>query len=99
MTFHEAQRWSAYLQKHGLNSNSRAIVPKLEQGFALLATLLVNTNGGFKGGRQAKIEDFLPDRSDEAGDTPESVQALLASLWSGKASGPKRRLWKRPGKS
>jgi hypothetical protein len=97
MSHWEAMRWLAYFRKHGYSSANRATVPQLQQGFALLASILVNVNGGYKGGKQAKITDFLPSEEMDKDGQPEDVAALLASLWSGKRKDgvPERKLWKR----
>jgi len=88
LTHREAVQWAAYFRKRGLASASGALVPHIQQGFALLASILVNVHGGYQGGGKAKIEDFLPrdaapDENAEPA-SPETVAALLSSLWSGK---------------
>lgn len=48
---------------------------RLEEGFALLATVLNNVHGG-----KAKFDDFLPDRGfrpEPAAATPQDLLALL----------------------
>lgn len=96
MTYLEAMRWAAYFRKHGYASQSQGSVPEIQRGFALLASILINVNGGYKNGNKAKMEDFLPNRNAEQNGEVEDVAALLSSLWSGKAKeGKKRKLWKR----
>lgn len=97
MTYREALQWGAYFKAHGYSSRSAAVVPELQRGFALLASILINVNGGYKGGKQAKITDFLPTEEMHKDGQPEDVAALLASLWSGKRKDgvPERKLWKR----
>lgn len=48
---------------------------RLEQGFAMLATLLNNVHGG-----KATFDDFLPDRSFKAETVAATPQDLLALL-------------------
>lgn len=96
MTYSEALRWAAYFRKHGYASQTSGTIPEIQRGFALLASILINVNGGYQGGRKAKIEDFLPQREGESDGSPEDVAALLSSLWSGKGKeGQKRKIWKR----
>lgn len=97
MTYREAMQWGEYFRRHGYASQSRATVPEVQRGFALLASTLINVNGGYKGGRTAKIEDFLPQREDDSSGSPEDVAALLSSLWSGKKAPdrPAKRIWRR----
>ena len=96
MTYLEAMQWAAYFKRHGYASQTSGAIPEVQKGFALLASILINVNGGYQGGRKAKIEDFLPQHEGESDGSPEEVAALLSSLWSGKAKeGGKRRLWKR----
>lgn len=97
MTYPEVLRWAAYFRKHGYASQTSGTIPAVQRGFALLASILVNVNGGYKGGKQAKITDFLPAEEMHKDGQPEDVAALLASLWSGKRKDgvPERKLWKR----
>ena len=96
MTYHEALQWGVYFKNHGYASQTSGAIPEIQRGFALLAAILINVNGGYKGGTQAKIEDFLPGhQADKDGDFAD-VAVLLSSLASGKKEGSKRKLWKRP---
>lgn len=96
MTYLEAMRWAEYFRKHGYASQTSGAIPQIQQGFALLASILINVNGGYQGGRKAKIEDFLPGNGTDPDGSPEDVAALLSSLWSGKSKeGQKRKIWKR----
>lgn len=96
MTYSEALHWADYFRKHGYASQTSGTIPEIQRGFALLASILINVNGGYQGGRKAKIEDFLPGSGDDSDGTPEDVAALLSSLWSGKSKeGQKRKIWKR----
>lgn len=96
MTYSEALRWAAYFKKHGYASQTQGTIPEVQRGFALLASILINVNGGYQGGKKAKIEDFLPGGGGDSDGSPEDVAALLSSLWSGKGKeGQKRRIWKR----
>jgi hypothetical protein len=98
MTYREAMQWGAYFKAHGYSSRSAALVPELQRGFALLAAILINVNGGYQGGKKAKIEDFLPKRGEETTGDAEDVAALLASLWGGKKSDRQKKLWRRRNK-
>lgn len=95
MSYMEAVRWAAYFKKHGYASLSRGSVPEVQRGFALLASILINVNGGYKNGNKAKIDDFLLSRHGEQEGGVEDVAALLSSLWSGKQDRPARKLWRR----
>ena len=96
MSYREALRWGVYFRKHGYASQTSGTIPEVQRGFALLASILINVNGGYKGGKQAKIEDFLPGASaDKDGDFGD-VAALLSSLSGGRKEASKRKLWKRP---
>jgi len=95
MTYMEAMRWAAYFKKHGYASRSQGSMPEIQRGFALLASILINVNGGYKNGNKAKIEDFLPKRHGETEGGVKDVAALLSSLWSGKQDKPVRKLWRR----
>lgn len=100
MSYPEAMRWAAYFKKHGYASLSQGSTPEIQRGFALLASILINVNGGYKNGNKAKVEDFLPSRLGEQEGGVEDVAALLSSLWSGNAeAGRKRKLWKRASSS
>jgi len=59
-------------QKGSLNLGLR-----IEDGFALLATILNNLHGG-----KAKFDDFLPDREPKPEPKPATPQDLLALLQS-----------------
>lgn len=64
LTYREALDWIAYLRKRGtLHTGMR-----LEAGFALLASLIVQTNGG-----KARMQDFMPHAREDEAVTPESV--------------------------
>lgn len=97
MTYREAMQWMAYFSKHGYASQTSGAIPEVQRGFALLASILVNVNGGYQGGRKAKLEDFLPQREGQSDGSPEEVAALLSSLWSGKKTSdrPKKSIWRR----
>lgn len=97
MTYPEVLRWAAYFKKHGYASQTSGTIPEVQRGFALLASILVNVNGGYQGGRKAKMEDFLPQREGQSDGSPEEVAALLSSLWSGKKNSdrPKKSIWRR----
>ena len=98
MTYREALQWGAYFQKHGYASQTSGAIPEIQRGFALLASILINVNGGYKGGNKAKIEDFLPgEKTDQEGDFGD-VAALLSSLSGGNGDKPARKLWRRASK-
>lgn len=71
MTYVEAMDWMRYRRQTGpLNLGLR-----LEDGFAMLATVFNNVMGG-----KAKFSDFMPDRGFSASPkeaTPQDVLALL----------------------
>lgn len=74
LTYPEAISWMAYVRQTGsLNLGKR-----IEQGFALLATVLNRVNGG-----QAEFSDFLPDREprpEPAEATADDIMRLLQSV-------------------
>lgn len=73
LSYVEVQKWKAYRDLTG----SFNLGTRIEQGVALLATCIVNGNGG-----KTDISDFIPDRGGreipEA--KPEDLLALLNSL-------------------
>lgn len=97
MTPCEAASWMAYFRKNGYSSHSGGSIPEIQNGFALLASIMINVNGGYKGGKTAKPEDFLPDRLKSQEGDHNDVMAILASQWSGASDKPKKKRWKRPG--
>ncbi|WP_052075308.1 phage tail assembly protein T [Pseudomonas lutea] len=71
MTYVEAMDWMRYrLQTGSLNLGLR-----LDEGFALLATVFNNAMGG-----KAKFSDFMPDRGFQAPSKEATPQDLLALL-------------------
>jgi hypothetical protein len=71
MTYVEAMDWMRYrLQTGSLNLGLR-----LDEGFALLATVFNNVMGG-----KAKFSDFMPDRGFKDGPKAATPQDLLALL-------------------
>lgn len=77
MSYSEALSWFSYIRKRG----SLNIGTRLEAGFALLASIQINANGGLKSGKQVSMQDFMPhaDRSID-----NSVDATFMSLRSKK---------------
>lgn len=68
LTYDEVLDWSAYIKQRGqINIGQR-----LEIGFALLAMLIIKSNGG-----KADMEDFMP-HFDKAEADIESVMSILA---------------------
>lgn len=58
LSYEEVLAWQQYRRKRGsLNTGTR-----MEWGFALLATILVQANGG-----KAGIEDFMPHADERVG--------------------------------
>lgn len=73
MTYVEALDWMRYAKQTGsLNLGLR-----IEQGFALLATILNNLHGG-----KATFDDFLPKRSEAVEEAEASAQDLFRLLQS-----------------
>lgn len=74
LTYPEAISWMSYVRQTGsLNLGKR-----IEQGFALLATVLNRVNGG-----SAELSDFLPSRdlnSEPAVATADDIMRLLQSV-------------------
>ncbi|TDV54480.1 hypothetical protein EC919_104216 [Pseudomonas graminis] len=71
MTYVEAMDWMRYrLQTGSLNLGLR-----LDEGFALLATVFNNVMGG-----KAKFSDFMPDRGFQDAPKAATPQDLLALL-------------------
>jgi hypothetical protein len=71
MTYVEAMDWMRYrLQTGSLNLGLR-----LDEGFALLATVFNNVMGG-----KAKFSDFMPDRGFKDAPKVATPQDLLALL-------------------
>jgi hypothetical protein len=71
MTYVEAMNWMRYRRQTGpLNLGLR-----LEDGFAMLATVFNNVMGG-----KAKFSDFMPDRGFSAAPKEATPQDLLALL-------------------
>ena len=71
MTYVEAMDWMRYrLQTGSLNLGLR-----LDEGFALLATVFNNVMGG-----KAKLSDFMPDRGCAVAPKEATPQDLLALL-------------------
>lgn len=73
LSYTEALSWMAYIEQNGtLNLGL-----KLERGFALLATILNNVNGG-----NATFDDFLPSRGAAIEEVQASAQDLFRLLQS-----------------
>ncbi len=74
LSYTEAVSWIAYVRQTGtLNFGTR-----LEQGFALLATVLNRAHGG-----KAEFSDFLPNREpavEIAEATPQDILSLLRAV-------------------
>lgn len=68
MSHAEFFAWCTYIQKRG----SLNLGPRLEQGFALIATVINRSNGG-----RAQMSDFLPKREEEDTTSIEGVFRML----------------------
>lgn len=93
MTYSEAMHWVEFFERRGLPSDSRT---EMQRGFALLAALTVNVHGGFKGGKQAKVEDFMPKQNDEGDASIETVATMLIATTARRGNeGKSKRKWRR----
>jgi len=78
MTYVEAQRWAAYMEKHGtLNFNVR-----LELGVAMICTLICRAMGTKK-----ELRDFMINRYDEDGDGDATLEDIMSILAGAKRDG------------
>jgi len=96
MTYAEARRWGAFFSKRGAPGMQSGLIPEIQRGFAMLAAITINSNGGYKGGRRAKIEDFMPKREGEDQQaTAQDAFSLLASLSKKRDDPPRKKRWRR----
>jgi len=78
MTYVEAQRWAAYMEKHGtLNFNVR-----LELGVAMICTLISRGLGMKK-----ELRDFMINREDEDEDENATLDDIMSILAGAKRDG------------
>lgn len=70
MSYAEAQIWRAYRESSGPFN----LATRVEHGFALLATCIVNGNGG-----KTTLSDFIPER---AGHKPQPKVATLEDAFN-----------------
>lgn len=99
MSNKEAKRWGAYFRKNGMPGIASGLIPEIHRGFALMTATLINVNGGYKGGRKATIDDFMPKRDfEEYQSTEQDAFALLSSLSGRKQEKVKKQWWRSKGK-